>query len=239
MSRTIFIIPAYNESLSLPGVVGDLRAHYPGAAIVVVNDGSVDGTAEVARRLGVTLLDLPFNLGIGSAVQTGLIHAAREGYDLAVQFDGDGQHRAEEVGKILAPLVSGECDAVIGSRFLGPSRYRPPLLRRMGIAAFTFVNSLILGRRISDNTSGFRAYNREAILFLARNYPHDYPEPESVVILCRSGFRVKEVSVEMVERRSGQSSITFLKSIYYMCKVMLAILIGATRGSQRRNDHEV
>ncbi|MBK6799281.1 MAG: glycosyltransferase family 2 protein [Acidobacteria bacterium] len=239
MSRIVFMVPAYNESESLPGTIADLREHYPKTDIIVINDGSTDGTAEAALGLEVTLLDLPFNLGIGGAVQTGLLYAARHGYDIAVQFDGDGQHRADEVSKLLRAIQSGQCDAVIGSRFLVPSQYRPPLMRRIGIAAFNTVNSLILSRRISDSTSGFRAYNRKTIEFLAQNYPHDYPEPESVMILCRSGFRILEVQVEMRERQNGQSSITFLRSIYYMCKVMLAILIGATRRPLRRPMDEI
>ncbi len=239
MSRIVFMVPAYNESESLPGTIADLREHYPKTDIIVINDGSTDGTAEAALGLKVTLLDLPFNLGIGGAVQTGLLYAARHGYDIAVQFDGDGQHRADEVYKLLRAIQSGQCDAVIGSRFLEPSQYRPPLMRRIGIAAFNTVNSLILSRRISDSTSGFRAYNRKTIEFLAQNYPHDYPEPESVMILCRSGFRILEVQVEMRERQNGQSSITFTRSIYYMCKVMLAILIGATRRPLRSPKDEI
>jgi glycosyltransferase involved in cell wall biosynthesis len=234
MARLLFIVPAYNERESLPSVVRDLRDHYPAAEIVVVNDGSTDGTGSIARFLGVTLLDLPFNLGIGGTVQTGLLFAAQEGYDIAVQFDGDGQHRADQIRQLLAALEEGQCDVVIGSRFLEPSDYHPPLLRRIGIAVFRTVNSLVLGRQITDNTSGFRAYNRAAIAFLARDYPHDYPEPESVITLCRSGFRVREVAVVMRERQGGRSSITFWRSIYYMCKVLLAIVIGATRRAVRR-----
>ena len=235
MSRILFIVPAYNEQESLPSTVADLRAYFPAADIVVINDGSTDGTAEKAQLLGVKLLDLPFNLGIGSAVQTGLIFAARNNYDIAVQFDGDGQHQANQVGKLLEAIFAGKCDVAIGSRFLDVSSYNPPLLRRIGIAIFRVVNSLIVSQKITDNTSGFRAYNRSAIQFLANNYPHDYPEPESIVTLCRNGFRVKEAPVTMQERQGGQSSITFLRSIYYMGKVLLAILIGATRSSVRRS----
>ncbi len=229
MTRTLFIVPAYNEGGNLPGVIGDLRAHQPDADIVVVNDGSTDGTASIARFLGVFLLDLPYNLGIGGTVQTGLLFAAQEGYDIAIQFDGDGQHQADQVGKLLEVFRDRNCDVVIGSRFLGSSAYRPPLMRRLGITIFQLVNSLVLRRKITDNTSGFRAYNRAAIAFLARNYPHDYPEPESIVTLCRNGFKVVEVPVSMRERQGGRSSITFLRSIYYMCKVLIAIIVGATR----------
>lgn len=239
MQDLIFIVPAYNEETSLPGVVGDLRAHYPVAAIVVVNDGSTDRTAAVARALGVRVLDLPINLGIGGAMQTGFLYAARGGYRLAVQFDGDGQHRADQVAALLAPLLRDECDAAIGSRFLRREGYRAPLLRRLGIAVFQAVNSWVIGQMISDNTSGFRAYNRAACTFLARVYPHDYPEPESVVTLARHGFRLREVPVAMRERQGGRSSITFARSIYYMSKVLLAIAVGATRRTVRREAGEI
>jgi hypothetical protein len=234
MVRTLFIVPAYNEEENLTAVISDLRAHYPDVDIVVVNDGSTDGTAASARSLGVILLDLPYNLGIGGTVQTGLLFANQEGYDIAIQFDGDGQHQADQVGKLLEAFRDRSCDVVIGSRFLGSSVYRPPLMRRLGITIFQLVNSLVLGRKITDNTSGFRAYSRAAIAFLARNYPHDYPEPESIVTLCRNGFEVVEVPVSMRERQGGRSSITFWRSIYYMCKVLIAIIVGATRRTVRR-----
>ena len=239
MPELIFIVPAYNEEASLPGVVRDLREHYPAAAIAVVNDGSTDRTAAVARALGVHLLDLPINLGIGGAVQTGLRFAARGDYRFTVQFDGDGQHRADQVAALLAPLRRDECDAVIGSRFLRRGDYRAPLLRRLGIAVFRAVNSWVIGQAISDNTSGFRAYNHAACAFLAQVYPHDYPEPESVVTLARRGFRLREVPVAMRERQGGRSSITFLRAIYYMSKVLLAIAVGATRRTVPRPGAEV
>jgi glycosyltransferase involved in cell wall biosynthesis len=188
----------------------------------------------VARGLGVHVLSLPCNLGIGGAVQTGLLFAREHRYEVAVQFDGDGQHRADQVSALLAPLQAGEADVVIGSRFLQKSEYRAPLARRIGIAVFAWVNSLVLRRRITDSTSGFRAYDAAAIGFLAREYPHDYPEPESVVTLARHGFVVREVPVQMRERQGGRSSITLLRSIYYMLKVLIAIVVGATREKRGR-----
>ncbi|MBI1761018.1 MAG: glycosyltransferase family 2 protein [Acidobacteria bacterium] len=234
MARILFIIPAYNERANLPAVAADLRAYYPDAELAVVNDNSTDDTAEITRSLGLTLLDLPCNLGIGGAVQTGLLYAARGAYDIAIQFDGDGQHCADQVERLLQAVQADGCDAAIGSRFLVPSDYHPPLFRRIGIAIFRLVNSLVLQRTITDNTSGFRAYNRAAIQFLAREYPYDYPEPESVVTLCRQGYRVQEVPVRMRERQNGHSSITFWRSIYYMFKVLLAIFVGATRRSLQK-----
>lgn len=232
LPRILFIVPAHDERHSLPGVIADLREHCPGSDVVVVNDGSTDGSGDVARALGARVLDLPCNLGIGAAVQTGLLFARQHGYDAAVQFDGDGQHRADQAARILAPVLAGESDVVIGSRFLERTDYRPPLLRRLGIAVFQWVNSLILERKITDNTSGFRAYNAAAVGFLAREYPHDYPEPESVVTLARHGFSVREVPVEMRTRQGGRSSITLWRSLYYMVKVVIAIVVGLTR--QRR-----
>jgi glycosyltransferase involved in cell wall biosynthesis len=230
--RIAFIVPAFNEERSLPGVVADLRQHAPEGTIVVVNDGSTDSTSRVARELGVVLLDLPCNLGIGGCVQTGLLFAAREQFDFAVQFDGDGQHRADQLEKILAPLSRGEADVVVGSRFLEKTDYRPSLARRAGIMIFRLVNSILVGRKLTDNTSGFRAYNAAAVRFLATDYPHDYPEPESLVTLCRAGFRVVEAGVQMRDRQAGRSSITLLRSIYYMVKVLTATVIGATRMKQ-------
>lgn len=229
--RVLFIIPAYNEQDSLPSVVGDLRASFPGAELAVVDDGSTDRTAAVAAGLSVTVLRLPFNLGIGATVQTGLIYALREGFDVAIQFDGDGQHRADQVPLLLAGLE--HADAVIGSRFLERNSYRASMWRRSGIFVFRLVNSILIGQTITDNTSGFRAYNRAAIRFLADDYPHDYPEPESVITLCRAGFRVREVPVVMQDRTAGTSSIGFFRSIYYMMKVLVAIGIGVTRRRAR------
>ena len=229
--RVLFIIPAFNERDSLASVVADLRGSFPDAELAVVDDGSTDDTAKVAAGLSVTVLRLPFNLGIGATVQTGLIYALRKGFDIAVQFDGDGQHRADQVPLLLAELE--HADAVIGSRFLERNSYRASLWRRSGIFVFRIVNSILIGQKITDNTSGFRAYGKPAIRFLAEDYPHDYPEPESVITLCRAGFRVREVPVLMQERVAGRSSIGLFKSIYYMMKVLVAIGIGATRSRAR------
>lgn len=231
--KLLFVVPAFNEESSLPAVVQDLQAHFSGAGIVVVNDGSTDRTAEVALRLGVDLLDLPYNLGIGGAVQAGLLFAEREGYDVAVQFDADGQHRADQVHFLLEPLFEQTADAVIGSRFLREEECRVPPMRRLGIAVLRSASSFVVGQTITDPTSGFRAYSRAALTYLASEYPHDYPEPEAVVSLCRRGFRLREVAVQMRERQAGRSSITPLRSIYYMTKVLLAIGVGAARVSAR------
>jgi glycosyltransferase involved in cell wall biosynthesis len=176
------------------------------------------------------VIDLPNNLGIGGAVQTGFKYAARNGYEMAVQFDGDGQHLASEIPGILRVLEEKQADMVIGSRFLGQhDGYRSTFLRRFGIRAFEGVNSLLIGQRITDNTSGFRAYNQWAIEFLAVHYPVDYPEPEAVILLGRNGFTIAEEPARMRKRQGGGSSITGFKSAYYMIKVLLAVVMTSMR----------
>ena len=229
VSGLIIIVPAFNEAANLAALLASIHSHQPGADVVVINDGSADATSAVARNGGATVVDLPFNVGIGAAVQAGLLFALRNGYQVAIQVDGDGQHPASEIAKLIDRLADGTCDVAIGSRFLEPTQYRGSLTRRTGIAIFSLVNRLLLGRRIADVTSGFRAFNRRAMEFLAADYPHDFPEPESIVTLCRNGFRVAEVRVDMMPRQGGRSSITLMRSIYYMLKVMIAIIVGATR----------
>lgn len=222
--RKIVIIPAFNEAKNLPDVIQEIKEYDTSLHIVVVNDGSTDNTTHVVRKLQVDVLDLPFNLGIGGAVQTGLKYADKNGFDIAIQLDADGQHIPSEIDKLLVGIQQGY-DVVIGSRFIVDSDYRSSLMRNIGIKIISFVNSLILGKKIADNTSGFRAFNRRAISFLSRNYPIDYPEPETIIILGRSGFDLKEVPVKMRQRMSGESSIRTFASIYFMIKVLLAIFI--------------
>jgi glycosyltransferase involved in cell wall biosynthesis len=223
--KILIIVPAYNEEESLPGVIQDLRENMSSADVLVVNDGSRDGTARIARDLGVAVLDLPFNLGIGGAVQSGYRYAERNAYDIAVQFDGDGQHIAREINKLIEPLATGKTDLVIGSRFLNPGGYKAPVLRKLGIGIFTIVLSRILGMTMTDCTSGFRAANRRVIEFFGRTYPDDYPEVESLVLLHKMGLRMAEVPIAMRERTGGRSSITPIRSVYYMTKVLMAIFI--------------
>jgi len=234
VSGTLIIIPAFNEASNIARVIGSIREHVPDADILVINDGSSDDTGRIAREQYVNVIDMPFNVGIGASVQAGLLYALRRGHSVAIQVDGDGQHPSSEIGKLTTRLEKGDSDLVIGSRFVERSGYRGSLTRRTGIAIFWMVNAMLLRRRITDSTSGFRAFNRAAIEFLAGDYPHDFPEPESIVTLCRNGFRVVEVPVEMQARQHGRSSITLLRSVYYMMKVLLAMMIGATR-SRRRN----
>ena len=225
MNKILIIVPAYNEEESLNGVIRDLHDHIPQANVLIVDDGSRDRTAEVARRAGVSVVSLPFNLGIGGAMQTGYLYARANNFDIAIQFDGDGQHLAEEIGKLLEPLGKGTADIVIGSRFLDRGDYRPPFFRKIGIWIFSTVLSAIIGTPVTDTTSGFRAANRRVIEFFSRIYPEDYPEVESLVLLHRAGMRMEESAVRMRDRTGGRSSITPVRSAYYMIKVLLAVFI--------------
>jgi glycosyltransferase involved in cell wall biosynthesis len=225
MMNLLVIIPAFNEAESISGVIGDLKANLSIADILVVDDGSLDATARIASEHGVHVLKLPFNLGIGGAMQAGYLYAQRRGYDIAVQFDGDGQHLAHEAKKLLQPVVDGSADIAIGSRFLGQGDYKPSFSRKVGIKVFSTILSCILGTRVTDTTSGFRAANRRVIEFYSRAYPDDYPEVEALVLLHKAGMRIAEVPVRMRERTSGQSSITAVRSVYYMVKVLLAVVI--------------
>lgn len=223
--KILIIVPAYNEEESLPGVIQDIRRNMGSAHILVVNDGSRDSTSLIARNLGATVLDIPFNIGIGGAMQAGYCYAERNSYDVAIQFDGDGQHVASEIAKLLEPLAAGDADIVIGSRFLTSGNYRSSVFRLLGIWIFSFILSRILGTTVTDSTSGFRAANRRVIEFFARTYPDDYPEVEALVLLHKVDLRMAEVAVTMRERTGGKSSITKVRSVYYMMKVLLAILI--------------
>ncbi|KQX64658.1 glycosyltransferase family 2 protein [Paenibacillus sp. Root444D2] len=228
--KTLAIIPAYNEDMTIAGVVASIKREQPEMDIVIVNDGSTDRTSAVARALQhAAVIDLPVNLGIGGAMQTGFMYAARNGYDIAIQIDADGQHDPEALAQIMEPILTGHVDCCIGSRFLVKTAYRSAWNRRLGILFFTWMISWMIGKTFTDPTSGFRAVNRPIIELFARYYPEDYPEVEAVVLLERQQFRVKEVSVLMHARKAGHSSITPVKSLYYMVKVSLAVCMTRIR----------
>ncbi len=225
----VAVVPAWNEAGAIGQVVDEigLRA---GVDVVVVDDASTDETADVAEAHGATVLRLPFNVGIGGAVQTGFKYALANGYDVAVRLDGDGQHDPSELPKLLEPIERGEANLVIGSRFAdGSGSYRPPFARRMGIRVFARLVSLLGGQRVTDTTSGFIALDGVAIKLFAEEYPHDYPEVEATLVALRSGLRLVQVQVDMRERETGSSSITFVRSLYYIVKVMLALLVASLR----------
>lgn len=229
--RRLAIIPAYNEGVTVAGVVQSLRRHAPEWDAVVIDDGSTDETADLAMRAGARVLQAPFNLGIGGAVQLGFVYALENGYDFMVQVDADGQHDPREIGTLVEEMGSHpQLDVICGSRFLSDDfEYPAPVSRRTGIHMFAFLMSKIVGQRVSDPTSGFRLYNRRAIALFARDYPHDYPEVEAVLLLHHHRLRMREVPVQMFLREGGASSINSGKSAYYMVKVLLAIFVGLAR----------
>ena len=227
--KKIAIVPAYNEQEAIGGVIDELRAFDAELDVLVIDDASHDGTARVAEQHGARVVSLPFNLGIGGAVQTGFCFAARDAYELAVRVDGDGQHNPSELGELIRVVASGEADICVGSRFVGGEGYRSSATRRVGIRILARTVSLLTGQRVTDATSGFQALNRKAIALFAVDYPHDYPEVEAAVMVHKHRLRMREVPVQMRERAAGRSSITALRSIYYMAKVLLAIFVGLFR----------
>ncbi len=227
--RRVAIVPAYNEEQAIGRVVAELFEYDPSLDVVVVSDGSVDRTAETAEAAGALVLRLPFNLGIGGAVQTGFRYAWERGYDLAVRCDGDGQHVPSELPKVIGPVASGDADIAVGSRFVAGDGYRPSASRRVGIRLLATIVSAIARQRVTDTTSGFQALNRRALELFAADYPHDYPEVEGMVMTIKHRLCLVEVPVQMREREHGRSSITALRSVYYMAKVLTALFIGLFR----------
>ena len=223
--RIVIIIPAFNEEGNIGKVVRSVSNTMSEAEILVINDGSNDLTGEEAASSGARVIDLPFNMGIGAAMQTGFIYAKEKGFDVAVQVDGDGQHNPEDISRLLKPIIEGNADVSIGSRYIEKKGDMSTFQRRMGIRIFKAIVSKIMGQKITDPTSGFRAMNSKIINLFSEVYPEDYPEPESLVILHLNGFTVEEVPVSMVKRGGGVSSIGGFGPVYYMIKVTLAIFI--------------
>jgi hypothetical protein len=226
------VIPAYNEEASIATVLGEVRDVFPEAAVFVVDDGSSDRTAELARGAGAHVLPSPVNLGIGGAVQTGLTAALEAGTVFLVRLDGDGQHTPSEAPKVLAPVLAGEADLAFGSRLAGADAdggERPTIVRRLGIALFAGLCGLITGLRLRDVTSGFFACNRRALAFLSQHYPTFFPEPEAIVWLHKHGFRIAEVGVRMRPRLGGVSSVNWPKAIFIMLRVALGMVVTAMR----------
>jgi glycosyltransferase involved in cell wall biosynthesis len=227
--KRIAIVPAFNEERNVGRVLDELHAVDPGLDIVVISDGSTDGTVDVAVARGAHVISLPFNLGIGGAVQTGYRYAWEEGYELAVRLDGDGQHDPAELRALVAPVVAGEADLAVGSRFVSGGGYRSSAARRIGIRILARVVSWIARQRLTDTTSGFQAANRLAIGVYAADLPHDYPEVEGIVMAIKHRVRLVEVPVTMREREHGRSSIGALGSVYYMIKILLALFVDLFR----------
>ncbi|MGH3003570.1 MAG: glycosyltransferase family 2 protein [Gaiellaceae bacterium] len=227
--KKIAIVPAYNEEGAIGGVVDEILSFDPEFDVVVIDDASRDATARAARARGARVVQLPFNLGIGGAVQTGFRYAADNGYELAARIDGDGQHDPSELRTLLSIVLSGGADICVGSRFAGADGFRSSRSRRVGIRILARTVSLLTGQRVTDTTSGFQVLNRKAIELFAEDYPHDYPEVEAALMVHKHRLRLTETPVKMRERIAGRSSIRGLRTVYYMAKVMLAILIGSLR----------
>lgn len=231
--RVCAIIPAYNEGTSIYTVVTEIRQWMPHADIVVMNDGSSDDTESQARRAGAVVLTLPFNLGIGGAVQTGLKYAYRNEYDVAIEIDADGQHDPQYAPQLVDTLMrTSEIHMVIGSRFVADTEYRSSKLRRFGIHTFSFLIKLVTGKRIYDSTSGYRAYDRRALKLLSKRYPADFPEPESIVMLLHNGCRITEVPVAMTQRQSGKSIVGrdfSFRAAYFVVSNAIAIMMSSLK----------
>ena len=223
--KILVIIPCYNEQESIERVIENLKANAPFADYLIVNDCSTDKTLRILQANGMNYINNPVNLGIGGGVQAGYLYARENGYDVAVQMDGDGQHDPKYLEKVCAPVIDGTYDMCIGSIFIEKEGFQSSFMRRLGINIISFMIKLFTGKKIYDVTSGYRACNKELINFFADNYADDYPEPEAIITSVLSGFKVGEVPVVMVERQGGTSSIRSLKSAYYMIKVCLALVV--------------
>ena len=227
--KKLIIIPAYNEESNIVNTVESIKRDAKDFDYVIINDCSIDNTRKICEERGYNLINLPINLGIGGAVQTGYRYAFEQGYDVAVQVDGDGQHDPEFLSQMAEYLMDNNLDMVIGSRFIEKEGFQSSALRRVGITFFSWLIKLLTGKRITDPTSGLRMIGRNVMDIFAKDYPRDYPEPESVVAILRRNMKVEEIPVIMHERTGGVSSISMKKSVYYMVKVTLAILIERIR----------
>ena len=222
--RIAVIMPAFNEERNIAHSVGTVREAAPYVDVVVVNDGSLDATARIARRAGAVVITLPVNLGIFDAVHTGFLYARREGYDAAVQVDADGQHQPSEMPTLLEPVLDGRADVVIGSRYLEDRGYRTPISRRLGMILFARVTSALIGRRVTDTTCGFRAYSREAIAAFAEETGVEALDAVGLVILGRAGYRIMEVPATVHTRLTGKSSINLVRSLVYPFNGLLSLI---------------
>ncbi len=235
MMRTLVFIPAWNEESSISEVIADVRKALPEADILVVDDGSADATTRTARENGVLVATLPFNQGLGAALQTGYLHALREGYDFCAHLDADGQHPAPEVARLLAEVEADHADLVIGSRYSDPAAeagvddYQPTFSRRIGTSVFRFFLTLATRQRFTDTTSGMRAANRRVMSLFSKHYSPDFAEIESLQLAVREGLRVEEVPVRMLERAGGSSFLTPLRSAFFIFKGVVVLLVGQFR----------
>jgi glycosyltransferase involved in cell wall biosynthesis len=234
--RILVIVPAHNEAGRISAVISEIREKAPAVDIVVIDDASSDGTGVEAQAAGCKVVRLPTNLGIGGAVQAGFKYADERGYDIVVQIDGDGQHDPGLLARLVEPVIRDEADFVIGSRYFPGAEdrdYKTPFTRRVGISLFSWMTTAIIGVRITDVTSGFRAMNRKVLSYFAREYPTDFPDSEAAILVHYLGGRILEIPVTMRQRGGGRSSTTPLKSLYYPFKVVIAILATLLREKPR------
>ena len=232
--KILILIPALNEAKNLPQVIKEVKKYFLRTHLLIVNDGSQDETTIVAEKNGAEVLNLALNLGIGGAVQSGLIYAYENGYDLVLKMDADGQHRAIDLVKLANIIQKNNVDFLIGSRFLSDKKFKFGFGRKFGIQYFSWFIRLVTGKNISDPTSGLQAIKGKTIKFLAENYSQDYPEVEIILLLLRAGYKIKEVPVQMKQRQAGKSSISWRKSIYFVFKVTLALLVSLLRAKPER-----
>ena len=232
--KIMALIPAFNEEGCIEELVGKVRDDIPGADILVINDGSTDRTSEILHSMDdLLVLDLPFNMGIGAAVLSGFCFFAENDYDIVIRMDGDGQHPPDQARQLIDAVASGEADVAIGSRYLGEDKEYSSFIRMMGLNFLNNLTTMILRKKFTDNTSGFRAYNRKAIEFLIEDYPYDYPEPEEIYLMTRSGYTVREYPVKMKARGTGTSSINIIRTYYFLVKVLLTIFVKYMIGGKR------
>jgi glycosyltransferase involved in cell wall biosynthesis len=225
----LIIIPAYNEEMTISSVINGIRDNIQPADIMVVNDGSTDKTGEAAKKSGAFVINLPFNLGYGAALQTGFKYAIRHDYKYAVQIDGDGQHNPSFLSSLIKEIEKGDADVVIGSRYIGKG-YDAPVLRKIGMKVFSSISSFITGQKITDPTSGYRVINDRVIRFYSTDiYPVDYPDADVIIMLHQAGFRIKEIPVDMKPSLTGKSMHSGLKPVYYIFKMMLSIFVALLR----------
>lgn len=234
--KSLVIIPAYNEQDNILFTVRDLKENAPDLDYIVINDCSTDNTLDILKQNSIPYLNLPIKLGIGGGVQAGYRYAYDNGYDIAIQFDGDGQHDARYLNALIAPIVRGEVNIVVGSRFIERNGFQSSAIRRFGISFLSGLIHCLCGIRVLDVTSGMRAADKKAIAFFVKNYAQDYPEPEAILATGLAGLKTTEIPVQMRERQAGVSSINAVKSVYYMIKVSLALILSRISHGGIEND---
>ncbi len=230
MEKTLVVIPAYNEAGNIARVIGEIRKQNEPLDILIINDGSSDATPEIASASGAAVISLPFNMGYGSALQTGYKYALREGYDHVVQMDADGQHDPQYLGHFLREIVKKDSDVLIGSRFLSGPCYKISWARKVGMGVFSGISSLILGQRVTDSTSGYQCLNREVLGFFVNDiYPCDYPDADVLIMLHLAGFRIKEIPVVMRANNENKTMHSGIRPLYYVFKMFLSIFVTLLR----------